>query len=286
MPGINRRDFIRLGAASSAGLLIGIPLQALPSAAAASLHPLIRIGEDGEITLYAQNPEMGQGVKTALPMLIAEELDVDWRRIRVRQADWDPRLENQFSGGSLSVRLNYDAMRQAGASARMMLLSAAAARLDRPPGTLSTHKGHVVDEQSGRRLRYADLAFDAAALPVPDDPVLKSSADFTLVGHPVADVDLDEMLTGRQTYSLDLTLPGMLYAVVKRCPHGDGQPLSFDTTEAEAVAGVVDFHASRPHSMRTRRPCAATAIIVYRRMRLRSTSPTTCPIWPMCRWSR
>jgi isoquinoline 1-oxidoreductase beta subunit len=220
-------------------------LAALPSAVPVSLHPLIRIGTDGAITLFAQNPEMGQGVKTALPMLIAEELDVDWRSIRVEQADWDPRLENQFSGGSLSVRLNYNAMRQAGASARMMMLAAAAARLGRPLGKLSTSDGHVIDEETGRRLRYADLAADAAALPVPDEPVLKSVADFELVGRPVADVDLDDMLTGRQTYSLDLTLPGMLYAVVKRCPHGDGQPLSFDTTEAQSVAGVVGFHELR-----------------------------------------
>ncbi len=245
MTSINRRDFIRLGAAGSAGLLVGIPLDALPSAVPVSLHPLIRIGADGAITLFAQNPEMGQGVKTALPMLIAEELDVDWRSIRVEQADWDPRLENQFSGGSLSVRLNYNAMRQAGASARMMMLAAAAARLGRPLGKLSTSDGHVIDEETGRRLRYADLAADAAALPVPDEPVLKSVADFELVGRPVADVDLDDMLTGRQTYSLDFTLPGMLYAVVKRCPHGDGQPLSFDTTEAQSVAGVVGFHELR-----------------------------------------
>jgi isoquinoline 1-oxidoreductase beta subunit len=245
MTSINRRDFIRLGAASSAGLLVGIPLGALPSGAPESLHPLILVGADGAITLFAQNPEMGQGVKTALPMLIAEELDVDWRSIRVEQADWDARLENQFSGGSLSIRLNYMAMRQAGASARMMLLAAAAAKLDRPLGTLSTNKGHVIDEESGRRLRYAELAADAAALPVPDEPALKGVADFTLVGQPVADVDLDDMLTGRQIYSLDFTLPGMLYAVVKRCPHGDGQPLSFDTTAAEAVIGIVGFHELR-----------------------------------------
>jgi isoquinoline 1-oxidoreductase beta subunit len=245
MTSMNRRDFIQLGAASSAGLVIGVPLPAFSSRAPVSLHPLIRIGEDGVITLFAQNPEMGQGVKTALPMLIAEELDVDWRAIRIEQADWDPRLENQFSGGSLSVRLNYNAMRQAGASARMMLLTAAAARLRRPLAALSTNSGHVIDEETGRRLRYADLAADAAALPVPAEPALKAVSDFRIVGRSLADVDLDDMITGRQTYSIDFTLPGMLYAVVKRCPHGDGQPSSFDTTQAEKVSGVVGFHALR-----------------------------------------
>jgi isoquinoline 1-oxidoreductase beta subunit len=186
MTSMNRRDFIQLGAASSAGLVIGVPLPAFSSRAPVSLHPLIRIGEDGVITLFAQNPEMGQGVKTALPMLIAEELDVDWRAIRIEQADWDPRLENQFSGGSLSVRLNYNAMRQAGASARMMLLTAAAARLRRPLAALSTNSGHVIDEETGRRLRYADLAADAAALPVPAEPALRPVSDFRIVGRSLA----------------------------------------------------------------------------------------------------
>lgn len=210
-----------------------------------SLHPLIRVGSNGQITLFAQNPELGQGVKTALPMLIAEELDVDWAAIRVEQADWDPRLENQFSGGSLSVRLNYDAMRQAGASARMMLLAAAAERFGRPVDALSTHRGHVVDNDRNKRVSYGRLANDAAALPVPGEPVLKPASEFRLVGRPVPDVDLDDIISGQQTFSLDLALPDMLYAVVKRCPNGDGQPLSFDSTSAKTVAGVVGFHALR-----------------------------------------
>ena len=107
---VNRRDFIRLSAATGFGLVIGIPKAAVTATAAAELHPLIRVGSDGVITLYAQNPEMGQGVKTALPMIIAEELDVDWETIRVEQADWDARVDNQFSGGSLSIRLNSDSL--------------------------------------------------------------------------------------------------------------------------------------------------------------------------------
>jgi isoquinoline 1-oxidoreductase beta subunit len=129
---LDRREFIRLSAIGGLGLVIGIPKGAFASGTSTDLHPLIRIGADGAITLYAQNPEMGQGVKTALPMIIAEELDVDWESIRVHQADWDPRLDNQFSGGSLSIRLNYTAMRQAGATARAMLLAAASKQLDVP----------------------------------------------------------------------------------------------------------------------------------------------------------
>jgi len=245
MRAINRREFINLAAVSSLGLVIGIPRSGHAGGAAAELHPLIRVGTDGRITLFAQNPEMGQGVRTALPMLIAEELDVDWRAIHVEQADWDARLDNQFSGGSLSVRLNYEAMRQAGASARAMLLDAAAARLQRPVDGLQTANGHVVDATSQVRIRYEDLAEEAAARPVPQQPALKNTAEFSLVGTPVPDVDLDAMTCGRQIYSLDFVLPGMLYAVVRRCPHGDGQPLGYDDGHARSVPGVVGFHMLR-----------------------------------------
>ncbi|HSG58518.1 MAG TPA: molybdopterin cofactor-binding domain-containing protein [Woeseiaceae bacterium] len=239
---LNRRDFIQLAAVGSLGLVIGMPKPGRAAASPGELHPLIRIGSDGRITLYAQNPEMGQGVKTALPQIIAEELDVAWEAIRVEQADWDSRLDNQFSGGSLSIRLNYAAMRQAGAAAKAMLREAASRRLNVPEKSLVTEDGHVIDPASGARLAYAELAAQAAELPVPEDPPLKDEAEFRLVGTSLRDVDLDAMVTGGQDYSLDLKLPGMLYAVVKRCPHGDGQPLTFDATGAEAVPGVVGFH--------------------------------------------
>ena len=239
---LDRREFIHLSVAGGLGLVIGIPKDGLGADTVTELHPLIHIGADGGITLYAQNPEMGQGVKTALPMIIAEELDVDWNTIRVDQAEWDPRLENQFSGGSLSIRLNYTAMRQAGATARAMLLAAASNRLGVPEEKLGTAGGLVVDSATGRRIAYGELAAAAARLPVPEDPPLKSEDDFRLVGTSVPDVDTQPMLTGAQQYSSDLRLPGMLFAVVRRCPHGDGQPVSFDATAAKKVPGVVDFH--------------------------------------------
>ena len=242
---INRRDFIQLSAASSLGLVIGVPAFAKTHDREVSLHPLIRVGTDGVITLFAQNPEMGQGVKTALPMIIAEELDVDWRSIIVEQADWNTALENQFSGGSLSIRLNYAAMRQAGATARAMLLAAAARKLNRSPNEFRTDKGYVVEARSSARLSFAELAEDAALQPVPDEPELKDPSDFTLIGTSVSDVDSQAIYEGKQTYSLDLKLPDMLYAVVARCPHGDGQPGTYDDSEAKAVPGVIDFHVLR-----------------------------------------
>ena len=239
---INRRGFIQLSAVSSFGLLIGLPRLVSSAGDNISLHPLIRVGTDGRITLYAQNPEMGQGVKTALPMIIAEELDVDWPAIGVEQADWNTALENQFSGGSLSIRLNYDAMRQAGASARAMLLAAAATRLKRPVAELATDGGYVIDRAGGTRLSYAELAEDAALQAVPDEPALKDASEFRLIGRSIPDVDSAAIVSGQQTYSLDLRLPDMLYAVVVRSPHGDGQPISFDDSEAKNVSGVVGFH--------------------------------------------
>ena len=242
---ISRRDFIQLAAVSGIGLVIGIPAIARAANPGAALHPLIRIGTDGRVTLYAQNPEMGQGVKTALPMIIAEELDVDWNTVNVEQAGWDSRLENQFSGGSLSVRLNYAAMRQAGAAARAMLKSAASLQWNVPAAELQTDSGFVINPASGNRLSYAELAEQAATLAVPGEPELKSAESFKLIGQSLPDVDLVAMCNGQQVYSLDFELPDMLFAVVKRCPQGDGQPGSVDATAARAVPGVVDIHVLR-----------------------------------------
>ncbi|MGB5353065.1 MAG: molybdopterin cofactor-binding domain-containing protein, partial [Woeseia sp.] len=229
-------------AIGSLGLLIGLPATggAQTKSGPVPLHPLIRIGRDGSITLFAQNPEMGQGVKTALPMIIAEELGVDWAAVRIEQADWNPEFERQFSGGSLSVRLNFDAMRQAGASAREMLVAAAAELWWRPVAELTSSGGIVRDPASGRQLHYAELADAAAKMPVPESPALKSRADYKIIGKSLADVDIANIVIGRQQYSLDLKLPGMLYAVVLRSPHGDGQPTTFDDRAAREVSGVVD----------------------------------------------
>ncbi len=245
MSELNRREFVRLCAITSMGLVIGIPAPGRAGVTEKELHPLIRINADGQIIIYAQNPDMGQGVKTALPMIIAEELDVDWASVKVEQAGWDPRLQNQFSGGSLSIRLNYNTMRQAGASARSMLLTAAADRLKQPVEALETQRGFVVSRTGNDRLSYGELAEAAGAVPVPDAPELKNVQDFRLIGTSVADVDLDAINSGEQHYSLDLKLPDMLYAVVKRCPHGDGQPVSFDASDDRIITGVVDFHVLR-----------------------------------------
>jgi isoquinoline 1-oxidoreductase beta subunit len=244
---LDRREFLKLTALGGFGLLLGIPIdvQAQADRNSTSLQPLIRIGVDGQITLFAQNPEMGQGVKTTLPMIIAEELDVDWSTINIEQSGWDTRLENQFSGGSLSVRLNYAAMRRVGASAREMLLQAASNRWQLPLSEITTNNGYVLHEQSSHKQSYGELAEAAATLPVPENPELKASAEFKLIGHSIGDVDLGKIVIGAQQFSQDLKLPGMLYAVVKRSPYSDGQPASFDAEDALQVNGVVGFEVLR-----------------------------------------
>ncbi len=247
MPEVTRRAFVKLGALSSFGLLLGIAAakSAENGRGTIRLQRLIRIGNDGQITLFAQNPEMGQGVKTSLPMIIAEELDVDWSDIAVEQAPWDSNIENQFSGGSLSIRLNYLAMRQAGASAREMLLQAAADRWQLPKSELRASHGDVRHAASGKNASYGDLADAAATLPVPDDPPLKPEADFRLIGKSTKDVDLVRMITGAQQYSQDIKVPNMLYAVVKHSPYSDGRPVSFDSDAASKLGGVIGFEMLR-----------------------------------------
>lgn len=247
MTEVTRREFVKLGAMSSLGLLIGIQtrVNAQVPDSTISLHPLIRIGSDGHITLFAQNPEMGQGVKTSLPMIVAEELDVGWGQITVEQSNYDPQLENQFSGGSLSIRLNFTAMRQAGASARQMLLQAASRHWQVPISELSTVNGFIHHQETKRKRSYGRFAEAAAQLPVPEDPPLKPGEDFRIIGRSIADVDLPQIVTGTQPYSLDKKLPNMLYAVVRRSPYSDGQPKSFNSAQSSQVEGVKGFELLR-----------------------------------------
>jgi isoquinoline 1-oxidoreductase beta subunit len=241
---VSRRQFLRLGVMSGAGLLLGSrPARSAVAgagnaAAATALHPLIQVRPDGGVVLFAQNPDMGQGVRTSLPMILAEELDVAFEDVEVRQADWLPGEDLQFSGGSLSIRLNYGPLRRAGAAARHMLLQAAAEHWRLPPARMRTERGRVLGPGSEHTATYGELAAAAAGLPVPEEVPLKPEAAFTLIGRSRHDVDLQRIVTGQPLYSLDLKLPGMLYAAVRRSPVSDGQVESFVDTAARKVPGV------------------------------------------------
>jgi isoquinoline 1-oxidoreductase beta subunit len=246
MNDISRRQFIRLGVLAGTGLTLGVRLighaHGASGAGASVLDPLIQVGPDGRVVLFAQNPDMGQGVKTSLPMILAEELDVRLADVTVEQADWLPGRDLQFSGGSLSIRLNYQAMREAGATARRMLMQAAANRWQLAVEGLETRNGTVRDPVRDRSVSYGELADEAARLPVPANVSLKSPAAFRVVGKSHHDVDARRIVRGEPLFSIDLRLPGMLYAAVRRSPCSDGQVASLEDGAARAVPGVRGVH--------------------------------------------
>ena len=240
---LDRRQFMKLTGLVGGGLMLSFTL---PRAAAASgpLKPngYVRIDADG-ITLLAKNPEVGQGVKTSLPMIVAEELDAAWDDVTVVQSPIDPATYGmQFAGGSMSIPMNWTSLRQAGATARAMLVGAAAKQLGVPAEELSTLDSHVVHEASGRKLAYTALAADAAEMPVPDAETLKlkSTDEFRLLGKRITGVDNDALVRGEPLFGIDVSVSGMKYAVYQKCPAIGGKAKSANLDEIKAMAGVHD----------------------------------------------
>ena len=241
--GVDRRGFLQLSVLAGGGMLMGILAPAARAGAYTfSPHVLIQIRPDGSITLLAKNPDMGQGVKTSLPLLIAEELDVGLDQVRVEQAPWDARLADQGSGGSNSIASGWEPLRRAGASARQVLVAAAAARWGVPAGQLQTERGQVIDPASGRRLGYGELADAAARLPLPDPAKvpLKARANYRLVGKRTRGVDTAAIVHGAPLFCLDHQRPGQLHAVVELCPVFGGSVAAANLDEIRALPGVRD----------------------------------------------
>lgn len=248
---VSRRDFLRSAAAAGAGLTIAIYLPGCgrgDAVAAAAAKPTflpnawLRIGPDGWVTVMVDRSEMGQGVTTSLPMLLAEELDADWKRVRIEQAPAgkeyvNPAFGIQGTGGSTSVRAGFKPLREAGAKARAMLVAAAAQTWGVDAAGLRTENGAVIGPD-GRRLTYGALADRAATMPVPETVALKDPKDWKLIGHGVARLDLKDKVTGKAGFGIDVTAPGMLTAVVARPPVFGGKVKSFDAAGARAVPGV------------------------------------------------
>ena len=235
---MERRDFLQVTATAAGGLLV---LGALPRTmhglAGGSLGAFVEIGPDGVVTIAAKNPEIGQGVKTALPLIVAEELDVAWERVRVVQADLDRRYGDQYAGGSDAVSENFDRLRQAGATARHLLVAAAAARWGVAADSCRTELGTVIHEATGRRLGYGGLAAEAARLPVPEKVPLKPRSAYRLLGTRIRATDQPAIASGRVTYGIDARAPGMLRASVLHPPFGH-RLASLDSAAAERIAGV------------------------------------------------
>ncbi len=201
----------------------------------------LSIAPDGIITIFSPNPELGQNIKTSFPMIVAEELDADWSKVKVIQAPLDTeKFQRQVTGGSGAIPHSWGRLRKAGATARQMLIEAAAKRWNVPASTLTTENGMVVHQASGRKLGYGELAAEASKVPVPADVKLKDQKDFKLIGKAVRNVDNREMITGKPLYGMDVYKEGMLFAMVQH-PEAFGMKLkSVDAAAAKAMPGIVD----------------------------------------------
>ncbi len=242
-----RRDFLRLTVVAGGGLVLGVNLPSkkeTDAGTAESLepNPWLRIATDGTVTIWMARAEMGQGVRTALPMIVADELDADWARVQIVQAGAHPtRYGRQMTVGSTSVRQGaWTALRQAGAAAREMLVGAAAVKWGVPVASCETRDGRVLHPASGQSLSYGELATAAAAQPVPTSPRLKTPDQFRLIGTRVPQVDMAAKVTGAVGYGMDTRRDKMLFATVVRSPVFGGTLTRFDATAAKAVPGVRD----------------------------------------------
>jgi len=248
-PRVSRREFLKTGAAAGAGLVVAVQLQGCakpaPPATSAPFAPnaWVRVQTDGTVLIEVDRSEMGQGVSTALPMLVAEELEADWSTVRYEASAANPAYANkmtgmQLTGGSSSVPGGWVPLRQAGAQAREMLVSAAAARWGVDRAACRAENSRVTHAASGRSATYGELASEAARLPVPVSVALKEPKDWKLIGRPLARLDIPRVVRGEAVFAHDVRVPGMLVAMVERAPALGGSVTSFDDAKAKAVPGV------------------------------------------------
>jgi isoquinoline 1-oxidoreductase subunit beta len=239
MSPISRREFVAAGVAAGTGLVIGFYLPHRgPKPDIFSPNAYLRITPENKITIVCARSEMGQGVRTALPMILAEELEADWKQIEIEQAGASTLFGDQSTGGSASIRTTWDPMRKAGAAAREMLISAAALTWDVPRSGCTAENSRVKHAASGRSLSYGELVGKAATLPIPTDVPLKQSKDYKIVGQRLPRVDSPGKVKGEAVFGIDLRLPGMKLAVLSRCPTIGGKVSSFDDKESRKISGV------------------------------------------------
>jgi isoquinoline 1-oxidoreductase subunit beta len=237
-----RRDFIRLALVSGSALAIGWDVRADDGEAAPfAPNGWIEIGRDDKVTLTIGKSEMGQGVRTSLPMILAEELGADWSRVAFRQASPGERYPGLGTGGSWSIRGSWKRLRMAGAAAREMLIGAAAARWSVEPAALRAQNGFVIHDASGRRARFGELVADAAKLPVPQTPALKSVDAFNIIGKRTRRIDGAAIVSGKAVYGMDARVPDMHYATIVPPPVFGGAIASFDDSAAKKIAGVANI---------------------------------------------
>ncbi|AZJ31555.1 isoquinoline 1-oxidoreductase, beta subunit [Tenacibaculum mesophilum] len=247
----SRRNFLRTSALASGGIMIGFNLftackpNVKPSVDVENLNfndfnAFIKISDEGYVTIYSPNPEIGQGVKTSMPMIIAEELDVEWDKVHVAQAPLDTKnYKRQLAGGSQSIRHGWTALRETGATTKQMLINAAAVKWGVDATTCSASKG-IITNAKGETLGYGEVVKEAATLEVPENVALKKPSEFSIIGKNAINVDVEKIVTGKPLFGLDYKEEGMLYASVVRPPSFGQELESYDAAEAKKVSGVID----------------------------------------------
>ena len=248
---LNRRTFLKTGVAGAAGLLVGFYFHGDPAALAASaeapivLNAWIHVGTDDLVTILIDKSEMGQSILTGLAMIAADELDCDWKNVRTEFAPADkvyinPLFGVQGTGGSSGTPTSWNPLRKASATARAMLLQAAAQKWNVNVSECRAENSAVIHTPTKRSLTYGSLAEAAAKIPVPENVPLKEPAQYHLIGKPLKRLDTPLKVNGTAQYGIDVRQPGMLYAVVARCPVFGGKVAKFDATKAKSIAGVKD----------------------------------------------
>lgn len=250
--GIKRRNFLKISAVAGGGMLLGFSWLTSCKKAEEIVHVLempndwfemnayLKIGDNGVVTIFSQNPEIGQNIKTSMPMIVAEELDIDWKNVIVEQAGLNSdTFQRQVAGGSQSIRHGWETLRKAGATARQMLIEAAAQKWEIDPSLCRTENG-VIYGSGELSVGYGEVASLAATLEVPEDVKLKDKKDFKIIGQATKNVELNNIVTGKPLFGIDTKREGMLYAAVVRPPAFGQKLASFDDTAARQVNGVKD----------------------------------------------
>ena len=247
----SRRNFLKTSVLASGGMLIGFNLlnACKPNAIVPidisklnfnDFNAFIKISQEGYVTIFSPNPEIGQGVKTSMPMIIAEELDVPWEKVSVSQGLYDPvNYQRQVAGGSQSIRFGWDALRQTGATAKQMLINAAALKWGVEPSTCSASQG-IITNANGDSFGYGEVVKEAAVLEVPENVELKDSKDYKIIGQNIKNVDIQKIITGKPLFGLDYVTEGMVYASVLRPPSFGKKLASFDDQNSKQINGVLD----------------------------------------------
>lgn len=247
----SRRNFLKTSVLAGGGMLIGFNLlsacrpEAIVPVDISKLNfndfnAFIKISEEGYVTIFSPNPEIGQGVKTSMPMIIAEELDVSWDKVSVAQGLYDPvNYQRQVAGGSQSIRFGWDALRQTGATTKQMLVNAAAAKWSVEASTCSASQG-IITNANGETLGYGEVVKEAAILEIPENVSLKESKDYNIIGQDIKNVDIHKIITGKPLFGLDYISEGMVYASVLRPPAFGKKLASFDDRITKGINGVLE----------------------------------------------